>query len=331
MMYEYGDAATTANGPWLVTANAPAVANLGPASAWSIYQNTYGTIASPNYPVILAHNIGSTHATHTLSAYGTAWPLTGSSTSNPGTTAPNGNFNIMSRADATWFWVTGHYSGVFLIDSMVAQDVTNMVAWGKRYFSLQNAWNGCMLTDSIFADNGVGQPAVRLSAYSDDPSDCVVYDLGHAGDTITLQQTAWDGPTGTPKGWADLKWVFISVGYNDINGGATSSTVLTRLQTLINNIKTANASVKVIVGKLTPTNLALGTTAQLVNTGIDTLTSVDLVVSGWNAAYPTGLQNGSTFELHSSVNSGDALHPNTAGRAILAGFLRAAVRSLGFF
>lgn len=335
MMYEYGDSGIGANGAWVLGSNSPAITNLGASSQWSNYNVTYGMPFTSVHPQLFIHRLGTTHATHTFKVNGTTWPLTNSSTFNPGSTAMNGRLNIGARNGGTGLPMVGFYRHVLIVDAQAytSQDDVNLLSWFRRDLRADHALTVCFLGDSITANHASGN-AVRTYVYSstENPSDNTVFDLSVSGETVVTQNNRWNGGAGvyfSPKGFQPLKVVYLMLGTNDIVSGASSATVLTRLQTLLNDIRSQNSLIEIAVGKLPPSDPAIvdATKRAEVNAGIDTLTGVDVVIDGYNQNYPIGLNDG-TGQLHTAVKS-DGVHPNPLGRQIMAGFIRTGIQSIG--
>lgn len=154
------------------------------------------------------------------------------------------------------------------------------------------------------------------------------YSTALTGDTIQGQQTAWTAIA--DKG--AVAAVVIHAGVNNLSASETSTTVLSRLQTLIDTIKADKPTAKIVVCKILPCKGVFAGDAtkyshwQAVNTGIPSLTSVDAVVTG----HMTPLNDGADNLLGLYANNGtDTVHPNEFGRQIIARYTRDALVSLG--
>lgn len=154
-----------------------------------------------------------------------------------------------------------------------------------------------------------------------------VVSIATPGDRVDQQETKYSANTHkTTPGY-----FVIDCGRNDIFQGATSSTVLARLQSLVNTIRAAKPTGKVVVVKQTPCKTYLDglgagyyTTWQNVNTGISTLTSVDAVVDA-----NTELTNGSG-DPKDKYNSSDGVHLSQLGKEYVVSLVRTALNGLGF-
>jgi hypothetical protein len=89
----------------------------------------------------------------------------------------------------------------------------------------------------------------------------------------------------------------------------------------------------VIVAKLLPSSFLSGaqqTVRTAVNTGIDSLTGVDRVISAHIAGQSSGgLGNGSDTALYAGYDNGDGLHENNTARAVLGNIFRSELQTYG--
>lgn len=342
MPYYLGDAFGDA-GAWYLSNNLPAMVNLGGASSavWSTYNWTNGHAMSANAPTVWVQNVGTTHATHEIYSNGYAWPKTSAIGNNPGSTSFVGRVNLF-RDNAGSYPATGRISAVYILSGASTADDRNKIqkfTW--NYLSMKRRWELGILGDSLLAPYGSLNP-VRSYIYtsSEDPADSAAFDYSTPNEKVTDQTNRYNGiAAGASGGCGSIKGVdcakaFIEMdGINDILAGVSSSTILTNKQNRINSIKSNNPSARILVAKLLPSSFLSGaqqTVRTAVNSGIDSLTSVDRVISAHIASQSSGgLGNGSDTALYAGYDSGDTLHENNAARAVLGSIFRSELQTYG--
>jgi lysophospholipase L1-like esterase len=150
----------------------------------------------------------------------------------------------------------------------------------------------------------------------------------YQGETIAQQKARWvAGHTGTED------CTFILCGHNDINAGAAASTVIASLQDLVDTVRAdVGASRKIVISTLAPVKIAYGAVkwARIVDVneaikgnGATPITGVDAVTYSHTADLSDG--NGNYLPAY---DSGDGLHENNGGRAIIAAAWRVALDTL---
>ena len=158
-----------------------------------------------------------------------------------------------------------------------------------------------------------------------------------ASETIQQQITRWSAIVDKSK----IAAVVIYVGFNNINGSAESaSTVLGRIQTLINTIASDRPTAKIILCQLHPCKTWVATTPkyqvwQDVNSGINGGTGINTTVTPITGAHAivtshvATLNNGSDDLAYPNyaIASGD-VHPNDWGRIVIANAVRTAMQGL---
>ncbi len=143
--------------------------------------------------------------------------------------------------------------------------------------------------------------------------------LSAGGIPLPTIEGIWD--ESPHKGASYVTAVLIEGGVNDIIVDEVSGAVaLTRAQSLIDNIKAANPSAKIIVQKLSPCRGYLGETKYphwvTYNDGVDSLTDVDEVIDSHVAALGAEGVEGPNYLAGAYDGGSDGLHFNSAGHAI---------------
>ena len=194
---------------------------------------------------------------------------------------------------------------------------------------------GICIGDSIVAENS----AIVFSTPSF-VEKFAPFILAVSGERISQQSTRWANLASDIKTSAEV--VFIQIGINDIQLLTDSAaTIIGRYQTLVNDVRAALSSTcKIILSTMTPARaawiIAYGETDGeaayqkwiAINTAItggggSPITGADAVVS----SHTTTLNDGSG-NLGASYDSGDHLHPNNTGRAVIGTAWRTALVSL---
>lgn len=326
-LYELSDNAgsNATGGFWHIGSNAPALANLGPggAGAWSIYNNTSGTmldcqstsIIPYGFPKTMLHQLGSTHATHSANVANLAWPITGSTTNNPGTSTSTGNLNIFSRGGGASLGSVARIAEIVIAQNLTATESMYLDAYLQNRYGLRRQCQQVWLGDSILANDGPSPTPVRKLVFPTDSSDCQVIDLSVFGYKLADEATNWAGPTGTPKGFSNIKLALTETGVNDIQNGASASTVLTAIQSQINSFIAAGIPEIVLVA-ISPTAAVNNTVRTAVNNGLSSLTGWTKIVSSHLAI----LDNGSGGCLPQYTI--DGTHFSLAGEVVYAQAIR---------
>lgn len=204
------------------------------------------------------------------------------------------------------------------------------------YFGLPNytTTNAYALGDSTVANNGVNQPAI-LSLLA---SGRIKNYLAVPGHTIAQQKTVWVGTTVVA---ADVGWVIVQIGLNDLAPAEAASVAIARLQDLINTVRATIGPTKtLLISQMIPCRQRLiniygavdGVTSQqkwvdmnaaIAGTGPTPITGVDGRITSHVALMGDGAGN-----LKSIYDTGDAIHPNTAGRTVNAAAWLSGLRSI---
>jgi lysophospholipase L1-like esterase len=153
-------------------------------------------------------------------------------------------------------------------------------------------------------------------------------DISFAGSTIQEQMDSWDLLSDATK--LALNFVFVQIGLNDLNEDETVAVVLGRYQLLIDAINADAPDSKVILGTMIPCK------QRLINSfgPIDGLAAYQKwlymneaikgrganAINGMDetASIHTILLNDGNDNLAAAYDVGDGIHPNNAGRIIIA-------------
>lgn len=162
--------------------------------------------------------------------------------------------------------------------------------------------------------------------------------IATAGDTIASQNGKFNALATNYR----AAWVAIQVGLNDLNPAEAAIDAITRLQTLVNDVLTATGNAnRVFISKLTPCKARLISTYGAVNGLVAYQKWLDIneAIAGGGANPITGtsnritahepLMNDGSGNLAAAYDSGDGIHPNNAGRQIIADAWVAAVTAAG--
>lgn len=155
-----------------------------------------------------------------------------------------------------------------------------------------------------------------------------IVSYSYPGERVDQQQARYDSCA--QKGKSYVNWIFLMCGVNDVMQGATSATVISRIQSFVNDINTNNPNARIILAPITPCESHVGatewTTIQAINTAIaggggTPITGSNLIVmSYWNALDAGYLASGTANGvLAAQYDSGDGLHPNDLGRSTIIG------------
>lgn len=163
--------------------------------------------------------------------------------------------------------------------------------------------------------------------------------LAVAGHTIAQQKTVWQA---YPQA-NELKWVIVQIGLNDCNPATATATTVAALQDLVDTIRAAvNSSCKIIMCTMTPAYERWSAvsydpaTAQakwvamneaIMGRGSSPITGVDFRREEHTTLLSKDVSGNAA--LADAYDSGDHIHENAAGRAIVAQSWRYALERLG--
>jgi len=162
--------------------------------------------------------------------------------------------------------------------------------------------------------------------------------LAVPGHTIAQQLTVWNGTSIVQE---DVAWVIVQIGLNDLNPGETAATALGRLQSLVNAIRARIGSRRLLISQMIPCRQRLinlhgaengpvayhkwlDMNAAIAGAGANAITGVDGRIT---AHVP--LMNDGSGNLRAEYDTGDGIHPNTAGRQVNATAWEAALHAAG--
>jgi hypothetical protein len=311
------------------------------ASAYS-YTNAVPAFGAAN-AALYEHRCDGTHAGHTLTVNGVAWPITAK--------APYLNNPGASNVSTSAYYLIGNPTHGNAVARVVAActvahptaaNVLSLRGYFQRKYKLFGAGEGVSLGDSTSAAfDGQRTLASYVRPPEIDPLGSRISVLATAGDRIANQKTKWDAAG--PKGWSGLRYAIVMVGANDLLVDfKTSAQCMTDLNALCNDLRAANPSIKIIV--LTPLPL-YQRALDLYGAGA----TADGVLAQWTALYNaikaggitaadaviyghTDLANDGTGRLKTIYLSPalDGIHENNLLRELTAGFvlLQLAVWSL---
>ena len=189
------------------------------------------------------------------------------------------------------------------------------------------------LGDSTVGAYGGAQP---LSTFV--PTARAEHDLARAADTASGQLSAWAG-AGLDK--ASLGWAVIQVGLNDIKApGATAAGVTAEIQALVDAVAAGAPQAAVLVAQMTPAYGYWLSESPAEAEAIQALwAEVNAAIAGAGPAPVTGVAGrvtahvaqlgDGTGRLAAAYDIGDAIHPNDAGRQVMADAWVAALAAAG--
>lgn len=221
------------------------------------------------------------------------------------------------------FYVLGGYSNYYsdsqvslaYMGSQLSEAECSIINVNFESF-LYNIWDNIV---GMIGDSVQEGEATRMS------SDAVFIDVSAGGQTINQQLAEWQAIPIKRKG-ADV--IFIMVGLNDVVANAN---IITDYQALVDAVRNDVGTSKKIVGVTlipcnrsgsagwTPLNNAIKGLGATPITGIDAY--IDTVATALNAGDDT---------LAVAYDSGDHLHPNSAGKQIIADLYDAQLAVYGF-
>lgn len=246
-------------------------------------------------------------------------------------------FNIRGTPNpiVTTYHATSPFFGMFLVSGgLTGAALSSAEAYAGTV--LRPALNRLIVIgDSTTAAYG-GQNAV--ASYL--AGTATVVDIAVSGHTIAQQQTAF--LASAPRRWS--RSVVLMIGLNDLDPAEAASVAITRLQTLVTNIRNQTSGyAKVAIATMTPCRQRLldvygGTNGpiayakwQAMNEAMSggggtPITGVDARITSHTAALDDG-----TGRLAAIYDTGDGIHENNAARQIIAAAWASALTSLGVY
>ncbi len=245
----------------------------------------------------------------------------------------NGNaatVNSLGISDMAGFALGGQSNNSAWGNFMVKDTILRISADGEtaiyNYLKAKNikniTGNVCIIGDSVIAAYST---YIAISASLTISG--TLTDVSTAGETIAEQKTRWDAIAAGTK--TAMNYVFVQIGLNDLDPAESAVTAIGRLQVLINAINTDAPSAKVIIGTLTPCKQRLidvygavpGATAYqkwldiniAIRGGANAVTGTDEYIDTH-----TDDMNDGSGNLAALFDSGDHVHENNIGRAIIS-------------
>ncbi len=161
--------------------------------------------------------------------------------------------------------------------------------------------------------------------------------LAVPGHTIEQQLTAWQAQTTAQK--MSYQAVIIRIGLNNLNPAISAATELAKIQGMVDTVRNQTApGCKILLFTMTPCKQRLidvyginGAASyakwQAMNSGIlNSITNTDLKYDAHRAALQNA--NGNLDSIYEAYTAYDHIHPNTAGRKIIAQHYRRALQKL---
>ena len=181
-------------------------------------------------------------------------------------------------------------------------------------------------TISIIGDSIMAEKTIAASAISElmDNDNYTIIDQSVSSDKIEDQKLDWAELSAKAKRYIDC--VFVNVGINNIIPD-TLAQMLVKYQDLIDTIRADTSPACKIVG-VTMIPMAYGAYPEWIGLNAAIL---DGTITGLDATINTAATalNSGTNTLAAAYDSGDTVHPNQAGRIILAGLYDAKLTELG--
>lgn len=202
---------------------------------------------------------------------------------------------------------------------------------------------GVSLTPTAFGALALGDSTVAAYAGGDEilsfiTSSWTKVDVADPGDTVAGQKTAF-----LASAYKDTaKWAVIQIGHNDVDPAASAGTVIAGIQDLVDTVRLyVPADCKVLVAKMTPARQRYidlhgatdGATVYaqwqdvneaIAGAGASPITGVD----GRVTSHADDLNDGSG-NLDAAYDTGDSIHVNNTGRAIVAAAWETALTAAG--
>lgn len=232
------------------------------------------------------------------------------------------------------------YGGIIIRKQLTTEERFNLTSWFSSLIGA-SAPPVPVGPDTVYAlgDSTVTEYLGQASLLSLLTSSYAEVNLAVAGNTVSQQATAWANYNvldTTPK------WVVIQAGLNDLNPAEAASALIGRLQALVEDVRSrAGAGCKIFISQMIPCKARLisvygetnglvsyqkwlDTNAAIAGSGATPITGVDGRVTSHVSPMSDGSGN-----LAAAYDTGDGIHPNTAGRQINADAWVAALTAAG--
>lgn len=211
----------------------------------------------------------------------------------------------------------------------------------SRTASRVQSFNGAALGDSTVASYtpGAGVPVASLLRSAIDSRNSAFKSLAIGGATIDDQAAQWAAFTEK----ADLRWIVIQVGLNDIDPAEAAGPAIARLQDLVDDVNASKpAGAKVYIATMIPcyarmvTRYGAGAPAdasyakwQAMNEAIAGLGGSPITDVDGRITAHTPLMDDGSGNLAAAYDTGDGIHPNNAGRQVIANAWKARLQADG--
>ena len=211
-------------------------------------------------------------------------------------------------------------------------DAEAALAFDRMGRPLPGGGEALILGDSTVAAYG-GAPSVASLVGTARP----VVDLAVPGDGIDDQRAAWDAAEIAPR--AD-GWAVVQVGLNDLDPAEAAAAAVARLQSLVDAVRAKAGAVPILVAQLTPAGARLDAVYGADGPAARAKwAALNAAIAGQGPTPVTGVQgrvtahvgvlDDGTGALGAAYDTGDGIHPNAAGRRVVADAWAAALRGLG--
>ncbi len=209
-------------------------------------------------------------------------------------------------------------------------DITQVAFIVKsRTASQTQTYEGAVIGDSTIASytTASGVPVASLLRPAIDSRNSAIKSLAIGGATTAQQNTSWNSFAEK----ANLQWIVIQIGLNDIDPGEAAAPAITRIQDLVDDVNALKpAGAKVYIATMIPCYQRMitryGGAPALVSLakwedmndaiaglGGTPITGVDGRITAHTVAMDDGVGN-----LDAAYDGGDGIHPNNAGRQVIA-------------
>lgn len=181
----------------------------------------------------------------------------------------------------------------------------------------------------VIGDSTVSAYSGNNAVFSYLPYSKAPISVATPGETIAQQKTRWDALTAAQ--YRAMSAVFIQVGLNDLDPAESAATALGRLQSLVTKIRAdLPLASPIVIATMIPCRARLiavygGTNGPvayakwlamndaIAGNGGSAITGVEYRVTSHTAALNDGSGN-----LAAAYDTGDSIHPNNAGRQVIA-------------
>ena len=251
--------------------------------------------------------------------YGTTTAYGSSVEASPSPVTGNTNTNVSANLTRLMAGTTYHFR-IKVVNSLGTTYGNNM-----SFTTILSEINGniCVMGNSTITAWGAYNSVASYLSYKG-----TLIDISGLGDKINTQKTKWDALDTNEK--LSLEYVFLQIGLNDLDPSESASTTLSRYQTLVNTINADAPFAKLILGTMIPCKQRLLNVYGAANGLIAYQKWLDMneaikgngvnAIIGMvaTASIHTDSLNDGDGNLDDAYDIGDGIHPNNAGRIIIA-------------